>query len=152
MFPPLLKTRQCFLAYRRETDFLASVLSWSPVTGLHPSLFLLSPSMPLNPGGGDPHARPPCFLSGPLLLLPRGLECHPLSSFLLPTLPDPSREPPFTPLLNGDDTRNLVGLLGELHDTGHVTCLGQCLAQSETPGELIVTPAADQSLISREGK
>lgn len=82
-----------------------------------------------------------------------GPEYYLLSSFLLPTLPDPSRKPLFTPLLNGDHTRNLlIGFLGELLDTGHGTCSGQHLAQSESSRELIVTPAAYQSLISREGK
>lgn len=79
-----------------------------------------------------------------------GPEYYPLSSFLLLTLRDPSRKPLFTPLLNGDNTRNhLIGFLGELRDTRHGTCLGQRLAQSESSRELIVTPAADQSLISR---
>lgn len=49
VFPPPFKTHQCFLAYRRETDFLASVLFWSPTMEPHPKLFLLSPSVALNP-------------------------------------------------------------------------------------------------------
>lgn len=35
VFPPPFKTHQCFLAYRKVTDFLTSVLSWSPTMGLH---------------------------------------------------------------------------------------------------------------------
>lgn len=87
------------------------------------------------------------------MLIP-ATEHHPLSSFLLPTLPDPSQEALFSPLLIWDTNRNfLVDSLDELRDIRHAKHLEQWLAQSERPiRDLVVTPAAEWSPTIGEGR